>query len=139
VEDAASGVGHVARVAGGGPGGKTADGGFVQRVEGLGHLETYRLTGRVRSTWPVDLEHECRVGIDPTGQETDPEAGTIVWTTLPLAHGMFVPVGGDPVRPSTNALSIWLRARTTSVAGWRFEGDFDSLSLRRVKTGAGGG
>ncbi|HEY2952557.1 MAG TPA: hypothetical protein VGK40_08245, partial [Verrucomicrobiae bacterium] len=41
-------TGRFARVLGGGKSGKPIDGGFVERVEGLSHFETYRLSGRAR-------------------------------------------------------------------------------------------
>ena len=57
----------------------------MQKVAGLKHLDTYRLSGKVRSSWPVDMEHYCQVGYDPTGQDSDPKASTIVWQALPGA------------------------------------------------------
>ncbi len=117
-------------------GGEPFDGGFVQRVEGLSRAESYRLAGRVRASWAADFEHETAVGLDPSGQETDPQAPTIQWRRYPPRHGVFVPVDNEPVRPLTNAVSVWLRARST----WRgdafapFRADFDELALRRVDT-----
>ncbi len=115
-------------------GAKTVDGGCVQRVAGLSRLETYRLTGRLRASWSLDREHQSFIGHDPTGQEADAKAATIVWTPLPALHGVFVPYASDPIRPATNALSIWLRARTTSTTDAPFHVDFDDFSLRRVRT-----
>jgi hypothetical protein len=117
-------------------GGETADGGFVQRVEGLSRMESYRLSGRVRCSWPLDFEHQCSVGMDPTGQEADPTAPSITWTRLSGRHGVFLEVSAEPVRPVTNSLSVWLRGRST----WKgdafapFKADFDDLTLRRVRT-----
>ncbi|HEY2952558.1 MAG TPA: hypothetical protein VGK40_08250 [Verrucomicrobiae bacterium] len=42
----------------------------------------------------------------------------------------------DPIRPATNAISIWLRGRTTSTADPGFKADFDDFALRRARTGA---
>jgi hypothetical protein len=46
-------------------------------------FQTYRVTGRLRASWPVDAEHQCSIGCDPTGQDTDPKAASIAW--LPRA------------------------------------------------------
>jgi hypothetical protein len=129
---------RIVRVIGGSISGNTVDGGYLQRVEGLSHLETYRLSGRVRSSWLVDPDHQCFVGYDPTGQVDDPKAGTIVWTTLPKIHGIFVPYASDPIRPAKDAISVWLRGRTTSTADYPFKADFDDFALHRVNTGVPG-
>ncbi len=125
------------RVTGGGLNGKTVDGGYVQRVDGLSHLETYRLVGRVRSSWPADVERHCRVGIDPTGQTDDPDADTIAWSVLPPRHGHFVDYNSGPIRPAkdANALSVWLRGYTRITIDQPFKADFDDFILRRVNTG----
>lgn len=112
--------------------GASADGGFVQRVAGLRSDETYRIRGRVRSTWPADAERRCLVGYDPTGQDADPEAETIRWTALPAVHGTFVPYRSDPVRPVADAVSVWLRARSDRATPFAFRADFDDFGLRRV-------
>lgn len=129
---------RILRVHGGGASGKTADGGFVQRVEGLSNLETYRLTGRVRSSYPVDVDRQCFVGYDPTGQDTDPEAPTIRWTLMPALTGIFLPYESDPIRPEGEAVSIWLRGRTTIGVDYPFKADFDDFALRRYHTGVPG-
>lgn len=127
---------RILRVIGGGASGKTVDGGFVQRVEGLRHLESYRITGKVRCSWPVDIEHTCTVGFDPTGQTDDPKADTIVWTTLPPLHSVWVDYASThPVRPKTDAISIWLRGWTKASTGYPFRADFDDFAVRRVNTG----
>ncbi len=126
---------HVARVYGGSSTGKAADGGFVQEVIGLSKLETYRLSGRVRSTWPVDEKHSCMIGFDPTGQDTDPDAGTIQWTILPAVSGLFVDYQSRPIRPADKSVSVWLRGKTTLTVDYRFEADFDEFALRKVDTG----
>lgn len=130
---------RIVRVIGGSISGQTVDGGYVQRVDGLSHLETYRLSGNVRSSWPVDDQHQCYVGYDPTGQEEDPKADTIVWTTLPEVHGVWVPFMSDPIRPAADAISVWLRGRTTSTADFPFKADFDDFALHRVQTEPPGG
>jgi hypothetical protein len=128
------GTNHVGRVFA--LGGQTADGGWVQRVEGLNTTETYRLTGRVRASWAVDFEHQVLVGVDRTGQDSDPGAASIEWSRLPPRHGVFVEHTSPATRPATNALSVWLRARTT----WKgdpyapFKADFDAFSLRAIRT-----
>jgi len=132
--DGPRGENRILRVSGGDPGGKTVDGGYVQRVDGLSHLETYRLEGRVRSTWPITSETRCLVGYDPTGQTGDPSASTIRWALLPDLQGIFVPHRSDPIRPQKEAISIWLRGRCTKVQRFPFQADFDDFSLRRVRT-----
>ena len=126
---------HFARVLGGSKTGKTVDGGYVQRVGSLSKLETYRLSGKVRSTWPVDDKHACFVGFDATGQDVDPEADTIQWTILPALHGLFVTYKSRPIRPVGDAISIWLRGRTTLTQDYPYEADFDDFALYRVSTG----
>lgn len=128
---------RLVRIFGGGGNGKTVDGGWVQRVEGLDRAQTYRLTGRVRASWPADAEHQCFFGWDPTGQDTDPAAVSIVWSSaLPGYHGHFHAYTSDPFRPATNALSVWLRARTTYTGEKYapFKADFDDVALKRVRT-----
>jgi len=132
--------GGVLRVAGGGETKKTADGGFVQRIAGLSPRETYRLAGRVRSSWPLAIEQGCLVGIDPTGQDADPNAPTITWTPLPPLHGIFVPYASEPIRPAKGgAISVWLRGWTKRTADYAFEAEFAGFGLRRVRTDPGGG
>jgi hypothetical protein len=134
---------HFLRVTVGSEEPRTADGGFVQSVEGLDRAETYRLSGRVRSSWPVDPERRCAVGYDPTGQIEDPKAATITWTVLPAIHGVFVPYRSPPIRPvAGRAISVWLRGTCTARKGdpqLPFRADFDDLALRKVMTGAPGG
>lgn len=114
---------------------KTFDAGFVQRVDGLSSAETYRLRGRVRCSWPVDIDRRCDVGYDPTGQVDDPGAATIVWTPLPSIHGVFVSHRSEPIRPREDAVSVWLRARSRAATDWDFKADFDDFGLFEVQTG----
>jgi hypothetical protein len=131
--DAPQNTNHTARVLGGSATGTKADGGFVQRVGGLTRFEVYRLTGRVRSSWPVDMQHYCQVGFDPTGQVDDAEAASIQWTKLPGLHGVFVDYQSEPIRPQKDSISVWLRARTTQTNDYRFTADFDDFALRLLK------
>ncbi len=126
---------RLASIVGGSLNGKTVDGGYVQRVDDLKRTETYRLSGRVRSTWPVDEKHQVMVGLDPTGQTEDPEAATIRYTILPKAHGIFETYVSDPRRPVEDAISVWLRARTTSTHHQPFAVDFDDFAMKQVETG----
>jgi hypothetical protein len=126
---------HVVRVVGGSKTGKTVDGGYVQRVGGLSKFETYRLSGKVRSTWPVDDKHACLVGFDATGQDVNPKSDTIEWAILPALHGLFVTYKSPPIRPVDDAISIWLRGRTTLMKDYPYEADFDDLALYRVSKG----
>ena len=126
---------RIIRVLGGGFNNKTVDGGYVQRAVGLSHLETYRLSGRLRSSWIVDEKHRCMIGYDPTGQTEEPDADTIHWTILPDMHGIFVPYRSEPIRPVEDAISVWLRGWTSLTVDLPFEADFDDFKLQRVKTG----
>lgn len=113
------------------------DGGWVQRVTGLERLQTYRLRARVRASWAADAEHQCYIGWDPTGQDTDPRAPTVVWSAaLPGYHGHFVCYTSPPIRPATNAISIWLRARASGSDPpyAPFQADFDDVALEQVPT-----
>ncbi|MBN2506183.1 MAG: hypothetical protein JXQ71_05765 [Verrucomicrobia bacterium] len=134
VADGPDPTNRFARVIGGGFNRKTVDGGFVQRVGGLSRRETYILTGRVRSSWALDREHQCFVGFDPTGQDSDPRAASIEWTALPGLHGHFVSYASRPIRPLTDSVSVWLRGRTTLTVDYPFKADFDAFGLRRVRT-----
>lgn len=134
--DSMNSVNAVLRVTGGPFNGKTADGGYVQRVEGLSRLDTYRLNGKVRSSHPVDFEHVCYVGFDPTGQDSDPLADTIQWTKFPSLHSHFVDYASEPIRPAADSISVWLRGATRTTHGHPFKADFDEFSLNRVKTEA---
>lgn len=135
VTDDAGGSGsRYARVIGGSISGRTVDGGYVQRVAGLDRRETYRLSARVRSSWLPDDRHWVYVGYDPTGQVGDPSADTIVWAAWPRAHGVFMRYASTPIRPETDAVSIWLRAKTTFTNEEPFTVDFDDVALQRVLT-----
>ncbi|MBN1125735.1 MAG: hypothetical protein JXA82_12065 [Sedimentisphaerales bacterium] len=126
---------RIARIVGGSATRTTADGGLVQKVSNLSTLETYRLKGMVRSTWPIDEKHACLVGYDPTGQVVDANADTIRWTNLPGVHGIFVAYRSEPIRPTNDSVSVWLRGRTTLTEEYRFEVDFDDFSLRKIDSG----
>ncbi len=134
---------RILRVLGGGSYGKnpdggghrTADGGFVQRVDGLDRSHTYRISARVRCSWPIDMKHQQSVGWDPTGQTADPEATTIVWETMPSLTGVWNRWASPPVRPEAGSISIWLRGRTTLRDDYPFKADFDDVALRRVARG----
>ena len=135
VKDENDAANSVARVIGGGPTGKAADGGYVQKIAGLSHEQTYRLSGRLRCTWAVDLAHECRIGLDPTGQDTDPLAATIVWSKpTPPAAGIWTEVNMEPLRPAADAVSVWLRAKTNLTQDFVFKADTDDIRLHRVTT-----
>lgn len=126
----------VIRIYGGSSTKRAANGGFAQRVSGLNKNEIYRLSARIRSTWPVDEQHACRIGFDPTGQDGDPKAATIEWTLLPGIHGQFVPFQSHPIRPRGAAISVWIGGKTTLTEDYRFEAEFDDVTLHRVASGA---
>lgn len=126
---------HLLRLAGGSAVGQPVDSGYVQQVTGLSHLENYRLTGMVRCSWVLQAERQCMVGWDPTGQVHDPNASTIIWRKMPILHSVFVPFESDPIRPTGNAISVWLRALVRSTADMPFYADFDDFGLYRVETG----
>lgn len=123
---------RIARVLGQG---KSVDGGYVQRVERLRHLDTYRLTGRVRSSYPVTADNAAYVGYDATGQTDDPKAATIVWTALPDVHSVWTPYASGPIRPKGKAISVWLRGWLKGTTPMPFRADFDDFALQRVNTG----
>lgn len=114
------------------------DGGFVQKVEGLDHLETYRLSGKARSTWQTSNNHAVLIGYDPTGQDTDPNAATIVWLPIVGTHDVWVNFTSEPIRPVNDSISIWLRGKSTAPEAFVFEADFDDFRLNRVKLGVPG-
>jgi hypothetical protein len=126
---------RIIRVFGGGGTGQPVDGGYVQKVDGLSQLETYRLAGQVRSSWPVDDKHACYIGFDMTGQAEDPKASTIEWKAMPLMHGIWRPYLSDPIRPKKDSISVWLRGWTTQTNDMPFEADFDNFELKQVETG----
>ncbi len=125
----------VIRIFGGSSTKKPADGGFAQKVSALNKNETYRLSARVRSTWPVDEKHACMIGFDPTGQDSDPAAPSIQWTTLPGVHGKFIPYQSRPIRPRADSISVWIRGKTMLTEDYRFEAEFDDVALHKVASG----
>ncbi|MCX8156435.1 MAG: carboxypeptidase-like regulatory domain-containing protein [Verrucomicrobiae bacterium] len=130
--DGPANTNFTARVVGGSATGARADGGFVQQVGGLNRFAAYRLTGKIRSSWPLDWQHQTMVGIDPTGQTENPDAPTVQWSKGPLLHGVYVDYRSEPVRPQKDRLSIWLRGRTTMTNDYRFTADFDDFALREI-------
>jgi hypothetical protein len=134
VTDMARKGNRIIRVIGGGATGKTVDGGYVQQVSGLSKNETYRVTGMLRASWPVDEKHQCFIGYDPTGQTSSPEAETIEWTMLPSVHGIYVPYASEAIRPVDESISIWLRAKTSMKEDQPFRADFDDFTLQQVRT-----
>lgn len=114
---------------------KTADGGYVQSVDGLERTDTYRISGQVRCSWATDISHQVYVGYDPTGQTEDSTADTIVWEVLPSLSGVWMDYLSAPVRPAEDSISIWLRGSTSRNDGFPFKADFDNFGLRKVMTG----
>jgi hypothetical protein len=113
----------------------TVDGGFVQKVEGLDHLETYRLSARARCTWQMSNNHSLYVGYDPTGQDTDPAATSIVWVPVVGTHDVWIDFVSEPIRPEKDSISVWLRGKSISPEQFAFEADFDDVQLCCVKSG----
>lgn len=136
--DGANPRNRIARVYANSDGGAKADGGFVKRVEKLDKTTVYRLSVRVRASWPHDDQHQALVGVDPTGQTDDPLAKTIEWTNLPGLHGTWIDHTSEPVRPRDGAMSVWLRGRTTVVDPWPMKADFDAATLRATDSGIPG-
>lgn len=112
--------------------------GYMQQVTGLDRGETYRLTARLRCSWPRDDEHACEIGYDPTGQATDPAAKTIQWQAHARVHGVWIDFRSEPIRPAKDAISIWLRGRTSAKhdRNHAFKADFDDVELYRVLSAA---
>ena len=134
--DGAEPANRILRVIGGSFNKQTVDGGYVQQVTGLSALETYRISGHVRSSWPLDERHASYVGYDLTGQTSDPKAASIVWKPAAGYHGVFIPFLGEPLRPKKDSISIWLRGRTTMIVDTPFRADFDEFRLQRVRSEA---
>ncbi len=118
------------------PPGEPGDGGYVQGVGGLDPSQTYRLKGRLRSSWAVDFEHQLLIGLDPTGQENDPKGATINWTAYPARHGEWIEFTSEPMRPSKGSISVWLRGRSTSKGDTYvpYRAEFDEVGLFKVRT-----
>ncbi|MEX2186588.1 MAG: hypothetical protein WD875_07330, partial [Pirellulales bacterium] len=133
--DGADPKNRIARVLADSQAGQKCDGGFVQQAHQLDRNATYRLSVKVRASWPLDEQHQAMVGYDPTGQADDPLAKTIVWTSLPKLHGTWIDHTSDPIRPTSDKISIYLRGRTTAVDRWPMKADFDAATLRAVATG----
>ena len=125
----------VIRVSGIPAGKEIVDGGYVQKVEGLDHVQSYRLAGQVRCSRTLDFDNQCKVGYDPTGQTSDPDASTIVWTSMPSIQGFFVPYESGPISPAkgSTAISVWLRGKSVAPNLFKFTADFDDFTLNRVK------
>lgn len=126
---------RILRVLGGSATGAKADGGYVQRIDGLSKAESYKLTGRVRSSWVLDTQHACYVGFDSTGQTADPKAATIIWTPMPNIHSVFAPYESIPIRPLKDTISVWVRGKTTLTNDYPFKADFDDLEIHRIQSG----
>lgn len=135
--DAADPANRILRVIGGSFNKKPVDGGYVAQASDLNAAETYRASGRVRSSYPLDEKHACMVGYDLSGQTVDPNATTITWLPAVGFHGVWLNFSSPPLRPKKDALSIWLRGRTTMTADISFRADFDDFKLQRVRTDAG--
>ena len=135
--DGAEPAHRLLRVIGGSFNKQPVDGGYVAQVNGLSAVETYRISGRVRSSWPLDEKHAAYVGYDTTGQTADPKAASIVWKPAVGYHGIFIPFTSAPIRPKKDSLSIWLRGRTTMIVDTSFRADFDGFKVQRVRTDAG--
>ena len=117
-----------ARIIGGSISGNTVDGGFVQQVNGLTVGDDYRLSAWVQTTWAVGEKHVTRIGWDPTGQTTEPDAATIEWVKAPDVHDMFQQVILD-VTTTRDRGSIWLRGATTQTTDRPYTADFDDVIL----------
>jgi len=115
--------------------GTEIDGALVKKITGLIKNETYVMQCRVRSSWSLDLEHQTMVGVDPTGQTSNVNAKTIIWTNLPPLHSKFFTVQMRPVRPESESISIWLRGKSTFKGDTYapFYSDFDNIGLFKVK------
>jgi hypothetical protein len=134
VAETEAGHDRIARVLGGSVSGRTVDGGYVQKVGALNRVETYRLSGQVRSSWLADDKHQAMIGWDPTGQTQDAEAATVEWAILPDAHDVWQDWTSPPIRPNAEAISIWLRGRATATADQPFQADFNNFKLQQVRT-----
>ncbi|MCX7872124.1 MAG: hypothetical protein N2487_02425, partial [Verrucomicrobiae bacterium] len=118
-----------------GEAGTDIDGVLVQKVEGLSRHETYMMRCLVRSSRALDRENVTMVGYDPTGQDIDGNAKTIIWTNLPSIHSQFLVVQTQAIRPKSDSISIWLRGKSTFKGDTYapFYADFDDVRLLEIK------
>jgi hypothetical protein len=110
---------------------RAISGGYVQAIGELSSAETYCVRGRMRSTWPFDTEHACRVGWDPTGQTANPDADTVRWFAHTPRHGQWIDFESPPLRPQQDTISIWLRGTTRAEEKFTFRAEFDALTVSR--------
>jgi hypothetical protein len=119
------------RIIGGNINGTAINGAISQRVAGLDPGSFYQLSGWVSTSLLTDNEYATLVGYDPTGQEDDMDAPTIVWTEMGRFANQYRLFVSPPISPETDAISVWLRARSTSALDF-FYSDFDDFALVRM-------
>jgi hypothetical protein len=116
------------RMIGGNINGTKINGALSQRVAGLDPAKRYQLSGWVSTSLQTDNEYATLVGYDPTGQETDPDAATIVWTEMGRFAKQYELYVSPPIEPEKDAISVWLRVRSTADSDL-FYSDFDDFAL----------
>jgi hypothetical protein len=124
------------RIIGGNINDTAINGALSQRVAGLDPTKRYQLSGWVSTSLQTDNEYATYVGYDLTGQENDADAKTIVWTELGRFANEYELYVSPPLQPQGDAISVWLRARST-VAHDLFYSDFDDFALVEMPPGGG--
>jgi hypothetical protein len=122
---------RAARLIGGAINGTVFDAGLVQRIDGLDPDRAYQVGGWLSSNVGKSLLHWGMIGYDLTGQTSRPTASTIKWIPMGGLNGEWKHWESQPVSPVGNAISIWLRAGTTSKTDTFFI-DFDEVFLDEI-------
>ena len=128
VRDGRNGSG-ASRVIGGNINDTAIDGGIVQQVPGLDRKKRYRLSAWVAMSAITDKNYLAAVGYDPTGQTSDPQAKTIVWTAAGRRSFAWEQIVIDDVVPRGSSISVWTRGCNAKVGRLTFHVDFDDVVL----------
>lgn len=112
----------------------TFDAVVVQRVAGLSPTRTYKLIGMACPNQLPSDQCQIMVGIDRTGQTENADATTVEWTVMPSITGRFESFVPDPIRPTGDAISIFLRLRANDPPQPAPVAEFQRMSLVQVET-----
>lgn len=93
--------------------GAAFDGGASQFLPGLEPDRAYRVKGHARVNLALGSDRRILVGLDPTGQQANGTAATIVYSSVPAGRDIWVAFETEPVRAFRGAMSLWLRAATS--------------------------
>jgi hypothetical protein len=114
--------------------GKKFDAVLAQRVAGLSATETYRVSGGMRANQLPSEQCRTSIGIDPTGQTDDADAASVIWLIKPGATNLFEGFTSEPVRPTKDSVSVFLRLRANDPPGPVPDAEFEVVSMRAVVT-----